>query len=56
MKKVIYRYCKRERDFADWRIVWLIKENINTFLIWSWREPFTRYVHKHALGEKIEPL
>lgn len=56
MQKVILRHHGREADWSEWRIVWLIKEHINSWHIWSFCEPLGRYVHKNALGERIEPL
>ena len=56
MIRVILRHHGHEADWSQWRIVWLLKEFENTWKIWSFYEPFTRYVHKEALGERIEPL
>lgn len=56
LEKVILRHHGREADWSCWRIVWLIKEYKNTWYIWSLHEPFGRYVHKQALGERIESL
>lgn len=56
MNRVILRHHGREADWSCWRIVWLIKENTNCWHIWSLHEPFGRYVHKQALGERIEAL
>ena len=56
MKKVILRSRGRDGDWSEWRIVWLIQEFQNTWKIWSWSELFTRFVHKKALGERIQEL
>lgn len=58
MKKVILnsRSPHPDHEWSDWRIVYLIKEHINTWHIWSLREPFGRYVHKNAVGERITHL
>jgi hypothetical protein len=56
MKKVILRSRDRQGDWTDWRIVYLISEHSNCWRIWSLRDLFTRYVHKDALGERIEEL
>ena len=46
----------RNGDWDTWRIVWLLEENVNTWRIWSWQDIFTRYVHKHSIGERIKDL
>lgn len=43
-------------DFGAWRPVYVVTEHKNTWRIWSWRNPFTRLVHKRAMGERIQPL
>jgi hypothetical protein len=56
MKRVILRHHGTEADWSCWRIVWLIKEYKNTWHIWSFLNPLGRFVHKEALGERIEDL
>ena len=40
--------------WSEWCPVWLAQEYENAWRIWSWRNPFTRLVHKRALGERVE--
>lgn len=40
-------------DWSEWRRVWIVGEGAQTYRIWSWRNPFTRLVHKRAIGERI---
>jgi len=58
MKKVILN--SRENypnyDWSIWRTVWLVKRYKNCCRIWSWREPFTRLIHKNAMGERLQDL
>ena len=44
----------RSGDWSDWRPVVLVSEGRNTWRIWSWREPFTRLIHKRSLGLRVE--
>jgi hypothetical protein len=43
-------------DWSNWRPVLVIAEHANTWRIWSLRDPFTRLVHKQAIGERVTPL
>jgi len=58
MRKVILESRNNQpgHEWSEWRTVWLIKENKNSWKIWSLWEPFTRYVHKKAMGERIIEL
>ena len=55
MKKVILLEKDNTFDW-EWRIVWLIKEYKNTWLIWSFRNLFTSYIHKKSICYKVEEL
>lgn len=45
-----------DSDWSHWRIVWLLEENKNTWKIWSWKEPFGRYIHKNSIGLRVKEL
>lgn len=55
MSKAILVSRDRQGDWSDWRPVRLVSEGQNTWRIWSWREPFTRLVHKQSLGLQVTP-
>ena len=54
------RHLLESRDvhfnWTNWRVVYVLANYKNTYLIWSWRDIFTRYVHKDAMGERIREL
>ena len=60
MSKAILEYKRVWSQQGDWdlqfRPVFVIKQHKNTTRIWSWREPFTRLVHKNANHESVKPL
>jgi hypothetical protein len=56
MKRVVLKSRDRQGDWCDWRVVWLVSEHVNTWRIWSWRDPLTRLVHKQAMGERLDAL
>jgi hypothetical protein len=56
MKRAILRHHGKESDWSCWRVVILLAEYENSWLIWSWREPFGRYIHKRSLGVRVESL
>ena len=56
MKRMMRISRDRCGDWSEWRIVWVVKEYKNCWRIWSWYEPFTRLMHKQALGEKLTEM
>jgi len=58
MTKVVLnsRSYHADHEWSEWRVVYLIKKHENCWHIWSWREPFGRYVHKKAMGERVQQL
>jgi len=53
---VVSRDSRPDFDWGPWHAVWILAKHTNTVRIWSWREPLSRLVHKHASGERIEAL
>ena len=56
-RKGILEYKRIWSPQGDWdwqfRPVIILSEGKNSWRIWSWREPFSRIVHKRVNNEKV---
>lgn len=52
-----YKYVWSPQGDYYWRFrpIVIISEGKNSWRIWSWREPFSRVVHKKADNEVVVP-
>ena len=56
MKKAILVSRDRTGDWSEWKVIYILKEHTNTYLIWSWSNLFCKYIHKKAMGVRVEEL